>query len=421
MLWIFVILTLLALTTYTALEETFQLMYTKPFCLNTNACKGVPFQLSGSCNPICGPTGGCDKELICQEGTCQKKPVCPTTLAGARQPCVPECLNNGGCDQETRCNPSTKTCVLRTPPGVRGSSSSKRVIVGVGVGVTSQGSNLYQVCKDQISRPEPTHSSCADAKRQNPQTMTYRLGQSYASDVGKYGVPMYISRVRSPGDDEWFWGVNSQGIVEFSSNKTSFIFEPIDASKNGKYFRFQEEYFIKVDSGPFKGRYLGDTFAKYGTGCGRVVAVKNTKDTASLFCIKTYYNTCQKNCPMKEDRQCFPVILFEHCRPSIYMLSVGEDGKSCPRIVGYGKNPATNFRTWDNYKYVAAINNNYPKPSVYENPSSVTFISVDGDKKEWTEYDLFKYRGYYDNNSEMYKQGICYKCPVFLDRNGREV
>jgi hypothetical protein len=115
------------------------------------------------------------------------------------------------------------------------------------------------------------------------------------------------------------------------------VFEPVDRARNGKYFRFTEDFYIKVASGSFTGKYLGDTFVNYNRGCGRVVAVKSSKDNASLFSIyDQYYNTCQKNCPLKEDKHCFPVILFEHCRPEIQMKTYNGVGKYCHRPVVHG-------------------------------------------------------------------------------------
>jgi hypothetical protein len=69
---------------------------------------------------------------------------------------------------------------------------------------------------------------------------------------------------------------------------------------------------------------------------------------------------------------------------------------------------------------MAAENNSYPKESPYEHPSNIMFLSIDGDKNQWEDYDIYEYGGY-NAQSEMITDKLCYACPVFIDAAGNEV
>lgn len=255
-------------------------------------------------------------------------------------------------------------------------------------------------------------------RRSNP-TIVRRSVSNRPTDLGKYGYPMYIGRLRGGDQDKWMWSINDQGILEFSDNPTQFVFEPADASKNGMYFRFQDDLLIRIASGPFANSYLGDFTTSVGGRCARIVAARPSQSQANYFVVAPYYDTCDKNCPQPSDRHCAPVLFYEHCRPEIRM-KVDDGTGSYYRVIGYGKNPATNFRTWDWYKYVAAQNNAYPKPDPYENPSTVIFLDVDPNGKQgWGDYDEFEYD--YSSRSAWNQLGMCRACMIYTDESGRQV
>jgi hypothetical protein len=226
---------------------------------------------------------------------------------------------------------------------------------------------------------------------------------------GTYNYPMCISRrTRVSG---WFWGLNERGIVQFGDARSSFRFIRVTGNTSG-YFTFREPLHIQVQLSDNSWVYIGPANQTYQTKCVRCLTVKTGKDQAGCFRIMPYYKTCQKNCPEEVDQMCFPVIMFEHCRPRI---EVWWDTGYTP--LGEGKNPVT--LTWNKFPWIQTQNVSGAARD-NENTQDVYFIDAESNKlggSDYTksiedEYSLFKYQPDIPN-SLMKTYGMCNKCINF--------
>lgn len=288
-----------------------------------------------------------------------------------------------------------------------------------------QGTISYKICPGterrlvESNRMANAGNDKYPVRRDGAESIIRNVPSNVRTNLGKYNYKMHIGRMRGSDQGNWMWGVTKHGIVQFQKEPTDFVFEPKDRSKDNTYFRYQDDFLIKVNSGPFSGKYLGDVQVNYNGKCGRVVAVRPSREQASYFVVAPYYDTCDKNCPQPQDRHCAPVLFYEHCRPEIRIKA--DDGQGAYyRVIGYGKNPST--RQWDGYKYLASADNAYPKQDPYENPSTVVFMdlpNVPGRKTSSGEYDEFGYE--YSQSSAWHTNNLCRKCMVYKDKLGNLV